>query len=106
MTRRHFIQSAALTGGAILSGGPIPAMADDNPIPVPAPRVARFERMAFCIFLHFGLYSQMEKGEWVENMHKVPRDEYLKLMKSFTARDFSGRKLAQLAKRAGAKYVT
>jgi len=26
------------------------------------------------------------------NLHKVPRDEYLKLMNTFTAKDFSGSK--------------
>jgi Alpha-L-fucosidase len=81
-------------------------MADDKPIPTPSPRVARFERMAFGIFLHFGLYSQMEAGEWVENNRRIPRDEYLKLMNTFTAKDFSGRAFAKLAKRAGAKYIT
>jgi alpha-L-fucosidase len=81
-------------------------MADDKPIPVPSPRVARFEKMAFGIFLHFGLYSQMERGEWTENAHKIPRDDYLKLMNTFTAKDFSGRNLAKLAKKAGAKYIT
>src|SRR5262245_1761620 len=77
VSRRQFIKSAALSGGAILSGGMQSVMADDRPIPVPAPRIARFERMAFGIFLHFGLYSQMERGEWTENLHKIPRDEYL-----------------------------
>lgn len=75
-------------------------------IPVPAPRIARFERMGFGMFVHWGLYSQIARGEWAKNNQKIPTDEYMKLMKTFTAKDFSGREFARLAKRAGMKYIT
>lgn len=75
-------------------------------IPVPSPRVAAFERLAFGMFVHWGLYSQMEKGEWVEHAYKIPPAEYLKLMDTFTAEDFDARKLVRAAKRAGMNYIT
>lgn len=74
--------------------------------PSPSPRVAGFEKLAFGMFVHWGLYSQLGRGEWVENMERIPRDEYLKLMDTFTAKDFDARKLARAAKRAGMKYLT
>ncbi len=78
----------------------------DKPIPVPAPRIARFERLGFGMFVHWGLYAQIGRGEWAKNNQKIPTPEYMKLMETFTAKDFSGRALAKLAKRAGMKYIT
>ncbi|MDX2146838.1 MAG: alpha-L-fucosidase [Planctomycetota bacterium] len=74
--------------------------------PVPLPRVAAFERMAFGMFVHWGLYSQMGVGEWVMNNRKIPSEEYLKLMATFKAESFSGRELARVAASAGCRYVT
>lgn len=74
--------------------------------PLPEPRVAAFERLAFGVFVHWGLYSQLGRGEWVQHAEKIPRDEYLKLMRTFTARDFDAPKLAKAAKRAGMRYIT
>lgn len=74
--------------------------------PEPAPRVARFERMAFGMFVHWGLYSQLGAGEWAKNMQAIPTDRYMELMSTFAAKEFSGRDLARVAKRAGMRYVT
>lgn len=75
-------------------------------IPSPLPRVQQFESMAFGIFVHFGLYSLIKKGEWAMHLHNIPRDEYMKLMDEWAVPDFDGRALARLAKEAGAKYIT
>lgn len=99
MNRRHVLKTG--TAAALSTGA---AAADE--IPTPLPRVARFERMAFGMFVHWGLYSHMGRGEWVKNNYKVPNDEYFKLMGQFRAEDFSGREYARLAKRAGMKYIT
>lgn len=74
--------------------------------PQPSSRVSNFETMAFGMFVHWGLYSQFGQGEWVENMHRIPRDEYLQKMKTFTAKDFDARALARTAKKAGMNYIT
>jgi len=33
-----------------------------------APRVARFELLAYGLFLHRGLYSQLGRGEWMRHL--------------------------------------
>ncbi len=81
-------------------------LAGGSAIPVPAPRIARFERMGFGMFVHWGLYSQIGRGEWAKHFQKIPTDEYMKLMKSFTAKDFKPREWARQAKLAGMNYIT
>jgi alpha-L-fucosidase len=114
-TRRDTLKlSAAALGAslaprwAIVQGHAMPAPTPAQPglTPDPLPRVAAFERLAFGMFVHWGLYSQWGKGEWVKHMYKIPTDEYMQKIATFTARDFSGRELARLAKRAGMKYIT
>lgn len=75
-------------------------------IPNPAPRVQRFERLAYGMFIHWGLYSQLGKGEWIMHQESIPKAEYAKLKDSFTAEDFDGRKIARLARKAGMRYIT
>ncbi len=86
------------------SEAPIAGGEDD--IPVPKPSVARFESLGYGLFLHFGLYSQLGRGEWVKHIDKIPTDEYFRRMKTFEAREFSGRALARVARTAGMRYIT
>lgn len=77
------------------------------PSPHPLPRVAEFERLAYGLFLHFGLYSQFGRGEWVQHAEKLATDAYLPpLMATFTAEDFDARAWARLARRSGMRYIT
>ncbi|RCX18799.1 alpha-L-fucosidase [Anaerobacterium chartisolvens] len=75
-------------------------------LPIPSQRVKNFERMGFGMFIHFGLYSQLESGEWVMNLKNIPLSQYAKLKDTFTAEDFDAEKIVLLAKRAGMKYIT
>ena len=75
-------------------------------IPTPAPRIARFEKLAFGLFLHWGLYSQLGKGEWIQHLANIPASEYHPLINTFTAADFNARAIAALAREAGMKYIT
>ena len=102
--RRTFLQVASAAAGYMVWPGEISMI--QQSVPKPLPRVAKFEDLGFGMFVHWGLYSLIGKGEWAMNMHKVPHDEYRELMKSFTAEDFDGRNIARAAKRAGMKYVT
>lgn len=110
MTRRALAKSAAgLAAAATLGEGANAREAQQEgggAIPMPARRIARFERMAFGMFVHWGLYSQIGRGEWAKSFQKIPTDEYIRLMRTFTAKDFSGREFARTAKRAGMKYIT
>ena len=54
-------------------------------VPVPEKRIADFENFGFGMFIHWGLYSQLAKGEWIQHFEKIPREEYIKLKDTFTA---------------------
>ena len=75
-------------------------------IPKAEQRISDFENMGFGMFIHYGLYSQMGMGEWVQHINKIPKEEYMKLADTFTAENFDAKKIVRLAKDAGAKYIT
>ncbi len=74
-------------------------------IPTPAPRIAHFENLAYGLFVHWGLYSQLERGEWIQHVDQIPGDQYAALIHGFTAQDFDARELARFARAAGMKYI-
>ena len=39
-------------------------------IPVPEKRIAEFEKKAFGMFIHWGLYSSLDRGEWTFDLHE------------------------------------
>ncbi len=45
--------------------------------------IKEFKALKRGLFVHFGLYSQVGKGEWYLDDEKVPVHEYKKLAKSF-----------------------
>ncbi len=65
-----------------------------------------FENLGMGLFIHWGLYSQLGKGEWFFYHSDAPMDEYKKLKDTFTAEDFDAEKICQIAKNAGCKYIT
>ncbi len=73
--------------------------------PAPLARVAQFEKLAFGLFVHWGLYSQLGKGEWIQHSAGISLREYARLQASFTAEDFDARRLAKLARESGMRYV-
>lgn len=74
-------------------------------IPTPLKRIEAFEKLGFGMFVHWGLYSQVGKGEWYQCLHHVPVQEYEKLVETFEADPEYAEKLVRLAKEAGAKYI-
>lgn len=75
-------------------------------IPKPEKRIYDFERYGFGLFVHYGLFSLLGQGEWVQNAKSIPVEEYEKLADAFTAEAFSGEQLAKMAADAGVKYIT
>ena len=73
-------------------------------IPTPLPYIQNFEQLGFGMFVHFGLYSQIGKGEWTYNIHKRTPEDYLPLKETF--RVGSMREIVETAKSAGCKYIT
>ena len=74
-------------------------------IPKAKKYISDFEKMGFGMFVHWGLYSQLGKGEWTYFIHNRKMDEYKKLINTFTAKDFDAEKLVLTAKNAGCKYI-
>ena len=75
-------------------------------IPKPFKYVADFEQLGLGLFVHWGLYSQMGKGEWIFDNIDMPMEEYMKLKDTFTAEDFDADALCEFAIGAGCKYIT
>ena len=67
--------------------------------------VAWFRDAKFGLFLHYGLYALLGRGEWVQLREKIPIAEYAKLKDRFTAAKFDADAIADLAVAAGMKYV-
>ena len=67
--------------------------------------IRNFEKMAFGVFVHFGLYSIAGKGEWYQAVYGVKKEEYSKLMNKFKAKKTWAKDLVSIAKKSGAKYI-
>ncbi|MEN3000376.1 MAG: alpha-L-fucosidase [Armatimonadota bacterium] len=65
-----------------------------------------FRKMRFGMFIHWGIYSLLERGEWVMYHEKIPVQEYEKLMHQFNPVLYNPREWIALAKRAGMRYIT
>lgn len=57
------------------------------------------------LFMHWGVYSILGRGEWVQWNEQIPTAEYAQLMLQFHPEHFSAEEWAQTAKRSGMKYV-
>ncbi|MCX8052188.1 MAG: alpha-L-fucosidase [Armatimonadetes bacterium] len=68
-------------------------------------RIKWFHEARFGIFVHWGLYSILGRGEWVMHLERIPVDEYARLARRFNPKKFDADAWASLAKEAGAKYM-
>ncbi|MEM0024198.1 MAG: alpha-L-fucosidase [Thermofilaceae archaeon] len=64
-----------------------------------------FVEARFGMFIHWGLYSLLGRGEWVMFLEGIPREEYAKLAESFKAERFDAEEWALTAKEAGMRYI-
>jgi len=48
-----------------------------------APELQWFREARYGLFIHFGLYSMLGRGEWVLNKERIPKDEYMRLAAEF-----------------------
>lgn len=65
-----------------------------------------FEQLGFGMFIHFGLYSMMERGEWNKLSNNVPDAEYEAYAEKFNPKPDWAIEIAKMAKNAGCKYIT
>jgi len=68
-------------------------------------RVDQFQDIKFGMFIHWGLYSILGRGEWVMHWEKIPAVEYERLAVQFNPVDFDAEAWVQLASDAGQKYM-
>jgi alpha-L-fucosidase len=82
-------------------------VAPRNPVPEKtAAARAAFQDDRFGLFIHWGVYSLVGKGEWVMEHDKLPISEYGKLPPRFNPTRFDADAWVKLAKDSGAKYIT
>jgi alpha-L-fucosidase len=70
-----------------------------------ARRLKWWQEARFGMFIHWGLYSQLGRHEWVMNRERIPVREYEKLADSWKPKPRPAREWARLAKKAGMKYM-
>ncbi len=68
-------------------------------------RLRWFRQARFGMFIHWGLYSQLGRHEWVMNRERIPAAEYEKLADSWKPRPHAAREWAKLAKEVGMRYM-
>ncbi len=78
-----------------------PASSDEN-----AQARRWFKDAKLGLFIHWGVYSVLGKGEWVMDHDKLPIAEYARLPPLFNPTRFDAEAWVKLAKSAGAKYIT
>ncbi len=66
--------------------------------------ILNFEKMGFGMFVHFGLYSQIGRGEWNAQREGTDETSYRRLAGTFCPGSMT--EIVVTAKAAGAKYIT
>ena len=99
---------ATMSRSDLVAGQTRPA---DNGAPTTSTIEDRERRMQwwhaakFGMFIHWGLYSTLGRHEWVMENEGIPVSEYEKLAPNFKPVPNAARAWAQLARRAGMKYM-
>ena len=65
-----------------------------------------FQDAKFGLFVHWGIYSLLSKGEWVMYRDKIPVAEYEKLASQFNPVKFNPDEWCKIVKDAGMQYIT
>lgn len=73
--------------------------------PISAKGLKWFLDSRFGMFIHWGLYSLIARGEWVMHMENIPVAEYEKLVPQFNPVRFNADEWVSIAADAGQKYM-
>jgi alpha-L-fucosidase len=117
MDRREFLTFSALAGAGMML---MPSCIFNSQTHIPPfltnvndqfkknPRLAAtdwFRNARYGMFIHYGLYSLLGRGEWVQLADKIHVAEYAKLAEQFTADKFDADMITDLALEAEMKYI-
>ncbi len=64
-----------------------------------------FVAMRYGMFIHYGLFSMLERGEWVMNREKISPAEMENIAAKFNPVNFNADEICQLAVDGGMKYL-
>lgn len=65
-----------------------------------------FTDAKYGLFIHYGLYSILGRGEWIQLNDTIPVAEYAKLKDQFAAENYDANFITDLVLDAGMKYIT
>lgn len=68
--------------------------------------IKEFERLGLGLFVHFGAYSVLGRGEWSQDALRIPFEEYKKYTEQFNPNPDWAKNLVASAKKAGCRYIT
>jgi len=68
-------------------------------------RMEWWREAKFGLFIHWGLYAQPARHEWVKKYERIPEEEYQKYFEMFNPDLFDPSEWAKKAKAAGMKYA-
>jgi alpha-L-fucosidase len=86
---------------------PFVMSAQENYVPAKENLATRtwFQDAKFGMFIHWGVYSELEDGEWVMQVKGISKSTYQKLPAFFNPIDYNPAEWVALAKAAGMKYI-
>jgi alpha-L-fucosidase len=64
-----------------------------------------FTHDRFGMFIHFGLYSILGRGEWARSIERISIEDYQQYFDTFNPKKFDPKAWAKTAKSAGMKYM-
>lgn len=67
--------------------------------------IKKFEKLGYGLFVHFGLYSVVGKGEWSEDLVPINKIDYEKNISLFNPSKNWATDLVAVAKKSGCKYI-
>jgi alpha-L-fucosidase len=95
---------------ALTLGAAVAVAQEPEPIPLdpgaPPAALQTWQANRFGMFIHWGIYSLLGRGEWVMFNEKIPVEEYQKLQGQFNPKAFDAEAWVRLAKAAGQRYIT
>ncbi len=65
-----------------------------------------FQDAKFGLFIHWGVYSVLGDGEWVQNNQSIDKQTYQKIPAFFNPVNYDPKEWVAMAKAAGMKYIT